>query len=194
MFCIKCGADLGPNSPAVCPQCGAAQSSTPAHTELPMKWFKFVIYVQLFANALVSAVNVYSYLSGGFVVGLTGLTGRATGSEGLIPTDLAADIIYSEFPSLWPLVVFLSVLSIGMAIWSIVVRQWLAHYQWRGVQGLYILYVLAIATNLIMILGLGVVLHSFAVGLASTAPMMIGQVVLLVLNTIYFNKRRHLFH
>lgn len=186
MFCMKCGADLGANPPAFCPQCGAAQNSAPAQAELPMKWFKFVIYVQLFLSALVSVVNVVSYLSGSFAANLTGLSGS-------MPTSVAARIVYDEFPGLWPLVVVLAVLSAGMAVWSIVVRQWLAHYQWRGVQGLYILYVLVIAANVITMLGLSIIFYNFVLGLASTAPMLIGQVVMLVLNRIYFNKRQHLF-
>ena len=183
MFCMKCVADLGANPPAFCPQCGAVQDSIPKQTELPMKWFKFVIYVQLFLNALVSVVNVVSYLSGSFASNLVS-------TDGSIP----AYMVYEYLPGLWPLVVVLAVLSAGMAVWSIVVRQWLAHYQWRGVQGLYILYGLAIASGLVMMIGMSVVLHSFAVGLAAAAPSLIAQVVVLVLSRIYFNKRRHLFH
>lgn len=182
MFCMKCGADLGANPPAFCPQCGAAQSSTPAQTELSMKWFKFVIYVQLFVTALASVANTVMYLSGSFASTLAS-------TDGSVP----AAIVYSYLPGLWPLVVVLAVLSAGTAVWAIVVRQWLAHYQWRGVQGLYILYVLAIASNLISMLGLGVVIHNFAFSLTSTIPALITQVVLLVLNRVYFNKRQHLF-
>ena len=139
MFCMKCGADLGANPPPFCPQCGAAQDVTAV--ELPMKWFKFVIYVQLFASAVVNLYNAFSYLSGMF-------------AESLAAGMLTAQELYAYMPGLGALLTVLGILHIGAAVFSIVVRQWLAHHQWRGVLGLYAVYAIQIVINVITMVGL----------------------------------------
>ncbi|HIX13056.1 MAG TPA: zinc ribbon domain-containing protein [Candidatus Anaerofilum faecale] len=177
MFCMKCGADLGANPPPFCPQCGAAQDVTAV--ELPMKWFKFVIYVQLFASAVVNLYNAFSYLSGMF-------------AESLAAGMLTAQELYAYMPGLGALLTVLGILHIGAAVFSIVVRQWLAHHQWRGVLGLYAVCAIQIVINVITMVGL-LILNASAQAAVALLPGVITVVVMIILNKIYFDKRRSLF-
>lgn len=177
MFCMKCGADLGANPPPFCPQCGAAQDVTAV--ELPMKWFKFVIYVQLFASAVVNLYNAFSYLSGMFAESLT--AGMLTAQE-----------LYAYMPGLGALLTVLGILHIGAAVFSIVVRQWLAHHQWRVVLGLYAVCAIQIVINVITMVGL-LILNASAQAAVALLPGVITVVVMIILNKIYFDKRRSLF-
>lgn len=148
---------------------------------LPMRWYKFVIYVQLFLSALVSVINGIAYFSGSFVETLTG-----GGSP---------ELVFAFYPALQPLCYFLGIVSIGSAVFAIITRQWLAHYLLKGITALYAVYALSIASNLICMVGLMMIFEVSIGDLGSTyIGSIIGLVILLALSRVYFNKRRHLFH
>lgn len=148
---------------------------------LPMRWYKFVIYVQLFLSALVSVINGIAYFSGSFVETLTG-----GGSP---------ELVFAFYPALQPLCYFLGIVSIGSAVFAIITRQWLAHYLLKGITALYAVYALSIACNLICMVGLMMIFEVSIGDLGSTyIGSIIGLVILLALSRVYFNKRRHLFH
>ena len=196
--CPKCGAVVQDENSAYCPSCGAAlkgekpqfryqydQSQAPQGNhpyqrgeetgEKPMKWYKFVIYVQLFLAALGALYTAYTYITG---LGLGGKEVR--------------DLIYAVYPSMKGLMVVMGVVYILVAVAYIVVRQWLAHYKWRGVMALYVMYVVPFALNLIFVVGSSVILGQLILP-GTLFSLLVGTVVGVVLNVIYFNKRRHLF-
>lgn len=153
----------------------------PMQPALPMRWYKFVIYVQLFLSALVSVINGIAYFSGSFVETLTG-----GGSP---------ELVFAFYPALQPLCYFLGIVSIGSAVFAIITRQWLAHYLLKGITALYAVYALSIACNLICMVGLMMIFEVSIGDLGSTyIGSIIGLVILLALSRVYFNKRRHLFH
>ena len=84
MFCQKCGKQLLENTQR-CPYCGedlqAAQTPAAAQQPMKMKWFKFVIWVQLFLAALSSLYTAFSLFTGSAYLG-------------------SADTIYSYYPGL----------------------------------------------------------------------------------------------
>ncbi|MCD8142397.1 MAG: hypothetical protein LUD83_03860, partial [Clostridiales bacterium] len=138
-----------------------------------MKWFKFVIWVQLFLAAL-------SNLGAG--LGL--LTGMAYG-------DYVSDV-YAMFPVLRPLDIFEGLLCLALAVAVIYVRFQLSGYKQKG-PTLYLYFLLAsVAVSLLYVLASSLALGSFAGGV-STISSLVTTVVMYVLNRIYFEKRRFLF-
>lgn len=73
MFCKNCGNQL-PDGAAFCSVCGASVNGTDAPMEVhepvqpahPMKWHKFLIYFQLFAAAILNALNAVQFFAGLF--------------------------------------------------------------------------------------------------------------------------------
>lgn len=155
-------------------------------TELPMNWYKFVIYFMLFANAAFGIIGAIGYFSG------------ATTSS-LAEGKVSAEWIYAMYPALRWLMYFMGAVSLGMAVLAIIDRQWLAHFDKRGIPALAALYIIGVVSTLIYAIGLITILK---VGLGDFGPVMVssvvgsvvGSIVALVLNMVYFNKRAHLFH
>ena len=77
MQCRQCGIEL-PDTVRFCPACGAkapdiadqpiptvyGPQPIPISQPLGMKWFKFVIYAQLFLSALLSLATAFMYATG----------------------------------------------------------------------------------------------------------------------------------
>lgn len=142
--------------------------------DLPMRWYKFIIYVQLFLYAVVSLGNAAMIF-----------TGTALGGSEY--TELA----YAFFPGLKPLMLFVGVATLVLAVWAIVVRQWLASYKFKGVLGLYGLNIVTTVVNLISAFGVvSIVGEQLQPTSVSSA---ISGIVLLLINMKYFSRRRHLF-
>lgn len=99
MFCKNCGTEL-PDDILYCPVCGTAVNDTdnvpyevrkslePAH---PMKWHKFLIYFQLFAAAIINAVNAVGYFAGFFAGNVFDIL------YGVLSVVLAVLAIYARF-------------------------------------------------------------------------------------------------
>ncbi len=202
-YCANCGAELD-SAALTCPVCGqsvAAQptqgGNPPAQTDsrLPqqtawnsqapqsgwepptprptMKWFKFIIWVQLFLAAL-------SDLGAG--LGL--LTGMAYG-------DYVSDV-YAMFPVLRPLDILEGLLCLALAVAAIYVRFQLSGYKQKG-PTLYLCFLLASsAVSLVYVLVASLILRLFA---GDFFPMLslAANVVVVLLNLTYFEKRRFLF-
>lgn len=83
---------------------------TTVNNEMPMKWFKFVIYFQLFAGALIGAVNAARYLTGS-----------------IYGTD--AKSVYLVFPALGTADKMYGVIVLLLAAMAIFVRMQLAKYK-----------------------------------------------------------------
>ncbi|MBR0091634.1 MAG: zinc ribbon domain-containing protein [Lachnospiraceae bacterium] len=201
MFCRNCGANLNDNA-AFCPSCRAAtgqqqvvNAGTPyafqpsigmanttqqqyqqQQTELPMNWFKFIIYFQLFASCVVASISA-----------ITLITGAIWDGQG-IPSNL----LYAMYPSLRIVCIIAGIVEIGVAVFSILCRQKLAGFQKGGPQ----FYWGLLATNIILSVFLTIALSSIlgvAVIDSTISTQLVVGAVMLGVNVVYFRKRMHLF-
>lgn len=158
------------------PSSPPSASSDPLNDPRGMKWFKFIIYFQLFANA---AVNGYS--------ALTALIG--TQYQG------SADLVYKSFPSLRAVDIAYGLVLLALAAFAVFTRMRLARFR-RNAPLLY--YILSIANTL------DAVLYVLLVSLVSGVPVgdfdnlnltvaVAVNLMMLVINLIYFGKRKDLF-
>lgn len=199
MFCPNCGKNLEEGK-AFCPNCGAAvaennqqpfqpqvQPSVQAYdytpqtniAERPMKWFKFLIYFALFASAVVN-----------FFSGISFITGTQTSN---LAGGYGAGFVYAIFGGLKVLDIIVGILSFGMVALAIYVRFQLAGYKKDGPKMLLGMYAIQLAINLIYYFGLLIILGFDGTILSSLIGTIIGSVIMIVLNKIYFDKRKDLF-
>lgn len=196
--CQSCGA-VWDDTEEVCRQCGAAlpisQPQQPVSQpqqppagpvnvppqfvpQLGMSWYKFVIYFQLFATAALSIFNCWSFFSG-FLYAREGVD---------------RSVLYSLFPSLSFLDIFVALLYLSLAVLSIITRIRLAQYRENGPRLYLILLGSGIALNVFYSIASAVILTQGAgVGLAQSLGNVFSGLLLLVLNGVYFKKRKHLF-
>ena len=200
MFCRFCGKEI-PEGGRFCPGCGKEadtaagfQAQTTAErmpAAVPvdpaknyrMAWFKFIIYFQLFANAVVMVFNAAS-----------GIFGLAYGDD--------AGLIYGFCPMLTAVDVIYGIICLAFAVTAVLIRQRLAHYR-KNAPVLYLGYVgIVMASGLIYtfagLAALGAVSASVmdagAAGIVGNVlGTVIGAAVFFPLNYIYFNKRKELF-
>ena len=167
----------------------AYQTSTPqvqpaVAGQQGMAWFKFIIYVQLWASVLVFVA-----------AGITLLTGAHYGSS--------SSLVYGLIPSLHVLDILFGLSVLGLAVFCIYVRFALARYRQKGPKLYLWVYVLSIIIPLIYLVVLLAVLSGYSSLSASyllqntnTTELivyMIFDVIMIIVNKIYFDKRKHLF-
>ena len=180
-ICRRCGTVL-PEGSLFCPECGCQVSGQPSFApgpresyspETPLKWFKFIIYVQLFLSAL-----------GNLVAGIQLLTRLAYG--GLWAS------IYTFYPALRPVDAVMGVLSLGLMVLALVVRQKLAKFR-RGAPKLYLIWLgISVGVALFDLVAASLVLGQLVMT-GSIVGGILGNVLLILLNRVYFRKREHLF-
>jgi len=142
-----------------------------------MKWFKFVIYVQMFLAAISDVANFGNYI-GGNIYAIQGSSPEA---------------VYWVFPALSGLDKVFAILCLALAAFAIYVRMELAKYK-SGACDKYLIFIVATA-------GISVLYQIIFAGITSqiseSMPSIIGMViaygVFIALNKIYFDKRKHLF-
>lgn len=147
------------------------------HQEMPMKWFKFIIYFQLFASALINLGTGWLYLTGSIY---------SNQSE-----YVTANTIYSFYPKLLVVDKFYGVCLIGLAIAAIFVRMKLAKFH-KGAPQFYYVFLGCSA----ILLAIYTIASSAILGggeFSSVVGNIVGMVVLLLANMSYFQKRAHLF-
>lgn len=201
MFCVNCGAEIG-EGVSFCPSCGAAtgqqqvvNAGTPyafqpgigmgnttqsqyqqPQTELPMNWFNFIIYFQLFASCVMAAYTA-----------ITMITGSIWDSQG-IPGSL----VYAMFPSLRIICIITGIAEIGVAVVSILCRQKLAGFKKGGPQLYWGLMAANIVLSLFLLIAFSAVLGEPVISTNAVTQLVVGAVMLGV-NIVYFRKRMHLF-
>ncbi len=141
--------------------------------ERPMKWFKFMIYFGLWAAAVVYVLNAFNMFSGRVYAGM-------------------ADQVYSAYPVMKPIDMAMGVLYIGLAVLAIVARFALAKYKKSG-PGLFIAYYAGGAVlSALYAVAASLVIGQPAFNLSSIVSLAL-SVVMIILNIIYFSKRKNLF-
>lgn len=146
--------------------------------ELPMRWYKFVIWVQLFLNALLNIVS-----------GIMTMTGAHYQGQ--------ATVVYMVYGRLKGLDIVIGIMMLVLAGGAIWVRQMLSKFQKMGPTA----YIILIASNGIVSL-IYVIMASAIIRLNAFSATVISQIVagivvasiaLCICNYIYFNKRKSMF-
>lgn len=204
--CKVCGAVVDNTRVSVCPRCNNELTSqypvdgvqTNANAMVgyaqPMKWFKFIIWFQLFASAIGNLYNGIQYLTGD-------LYGEAT------------EVMYEVFTSLKTLNTVYGYFCIFIALYAIVTRFMLSGFKSIGPKLLYFLYILLGVTTLVYTLLFQNITNinddlkgyyyairglSFNIDYISmwirVAGNLIANLVLICVNFAYFSNRSNLFN
>ena len=159
---------------------GVPDSTTaPDGRVIGMNWFKFIIYVQLFLSAALTAFT-----------GISMIAGMHYGE--------LADTVYRFFSSLKGLDITFGIIFIAMAGFAIYARMRLARFKQNGPK-MYILYCVASIVLSIAYVGIGFAIISGKTGIAinvvnpSHLVSILTSIVMVIVNSIYFKNRKHLF-
>ena len=199
-FCPECGANLAP-VPSAAPEESAP--AAPAAPEIPtpfdptpydpapysadsfasadvaaaprrgMKWFKFIIYFQLWAGMLVNLVTAGKYFTGAYYEG-------------------NAEMVYRFFLALQPLDIVMGVVCLALAVYAVVVQRALAKFRAKGPMMYYLMYIVNTAVTVLYLI-IGSIIIGQSAFTAEVAGSIIGSIVMLFVNIPYFNNRKHLF-
>lgn len=188
-FCHNCGANLNRQREAVqtayddpAPGYDPAGQRSEVHygvklqPELGMKWFKFIIYVQLFLNMLLQLSSAAQLF-----------TGSHYGGE--------ADYVYFFYDGLQAVDIIFGILSLGLVVMAFMARQALAKFKANGPKLYFTLLIVNIVFEILYLIVVSAVtgLPMAALIDASMSGQIIGVAILLGINVVYFRKRMHLF-
>lgn len=143
---------------------------------LSMRWFEFIIYIQLFLNMALNLFNAVNLISGNIY--------RTRGLE--------AVAVYDMYPGMQMLDKLRGIMYLAFIVFVIIVRQRLAKYKKNGPQ-------LYLAFLVVQMLVLGIVFDFIAYlmiqngNFASIIRSVVLFGIVFVGNKIYFNKRKDLF-
>lgn len=195
-FCPNCGANLAPAAPAETPASnGYTFTPAPAAPEqnaMPsctytapvptsasaapvrgMKWFKFIIYFQLWVSMLASFGEAGNYFFGAIYKG-------------------NADLVYTYYPALKPLNIMMGIFLVAIAVYAIIVQRSLAKFRAKGPKMYYMIYGASIVITLLYLLIESIILGEPVFG-EDVAINLIVSVAMILINIRYFNNRKHLF-
>ena len=152
------------------------QYSPLTQADMPMNWFKFVIYFQLFAGCVLSVIL-------GFVT--------LTGSH----YDGSADLVYRFFPDMKTADTIYGLLLLAAGAFAIVVRVRLSKFCENGPTMYYIYLIAQIVIPIIYLVMANNALGTYSnnIDYSSTYSNLATNAVMLACNVVYFNKRKHLF-
>ena len=187
MFCPKCGSEIKDGA-KFCVSCGEpveAQSVQTTyvdedgliHPKRPMKWFKFLIYFYLWAEAVLNIIGGIGILTGASYQG-------------------QADLVYAMIDGLKGFDIFIGLYSIALGGFAIFVRFRLANYKKNGPLMIMIQYIAVAVLALIYIIGMNAIVPSYIlefVDLSSMYSNLIVSIVFVIVNHIYFQKRSDMF-
>ena len=143
---------------------------------LSMRWFEFIIYIQLFLNMALNLFNAVNLISGNIY--------RTRGIE--------AVAVYDMYPGMQMLDKLRGIMYLALIVFVIIVRQRLAKYKKNGPQ-------LYLAFLVVQMLVLGIVFDFIAYlmiqngNFASIIRSAVLFGIVFVGNKIYFDKRKDLF-
>ena len=154
----------------------------PAQAQMPMKWFKFLIYFGLFFGAFINAVTG--------VMSIFGFTYSILGYE--------PAFIYSLVDNLQMIDSVYGVTMLALAAMRIITRFQLAKFKRYAPKMFMIVIAVETVFTFIYSIAYNTVLQSAdflsdAMDLGADAGLIFGTVILLIGTGVYFNKRKHLF-
>lgn len=148
-----------------------------AQPQLGMKWFKFIIWFQLFFSTLTGVVNGYSIMTGAHYD----------------VTDWQLEYIYNVYDGLKTLDVITGVAFIALGIFALITRFVLAGFKKAGP----IMYLGLLAANIvfsIIYIAVFCMIVDSADGItSSTIVNLVVCIALLIANAVYFKNRKHMF-
>ena len=145
-------------------------------TDLPMNWYKFIIFFQLFGFAISS---VYS----GFIF----ITGSVLETD-----DGMRTLLYAAYPALKPFLIMFGIFQFAFAALAIFVRQKLVQFRKNAPQLYWALLVANVVSAMVALAGLSAILSGIPTDSTSTMQLVVG-VMMVVANVLYFRRRMHLF-
>lgn len=194
-FCPECGANLAPAPAAAPPESTPSVPSAPVVPAVPaapvqnapapaaigsietpqrgMKWFKFIIYFQLWAGMLVNLVTAGKYFTGAYYEG-------------------NAEMVYRFFPALQPLDIVMGIICLALAVYTVVVQRALAKFRAKGPMMYYLMYIVDTAVTVLYLI-IGSIIIGQSAFSAEVAGSFAGSLIMLFINIPYFNNRKHLF-
>ena len=181
-YCNKCSCER--EDTQFCPVCGTELiplvDGVLERPEMPMKWYKFVIFFQLFAMAVLNFISGLSAFMGGQYAGL-------------------ADTVYEAFPSMLPVDVIYGSAVMALAVFALVVRSRLANWKSSGPK----LYLILLSLNLLVSLAYSIAAAmiisgsnqsaDYSLDYTSVISSTVTSVILIFCNGVYFKQRAHLF-
>ncbi len=165
--------DPTPYDPAPYSADSFASADVAAAPQRGMKWFKFIIYFQLWAGMLVNLVTAGKYFTGAYYEG-------------------NAEMVYRFFPALQPLDIVMGVVCLALAVYAVVVQRALAKFRAKGPMMYYLMYIVNTAVTVLYLI-IGSIIIGQSAFTAEVAGSIIGSIVMLFVNIPYFNNRKHLF-
>lgn len=141
--------------------------------QLPMNWYKFVIWVQLFLSAAVFAITGFLYV-----------TGLRYGKN---------SIIYDWYPGARIVDILLGIVYLLMAPMAVFVRQQLVQFKKNSTFLLLGYYCLQIPVNIVYAFLYTLILGANCFN-ASFFGTIIGTGILVALSYVYFDKRKAYFN
>lgn len=183
VFCTNCGSSVSaPNSQAYQPQNNQPNYGyNPMVNQMPMKWFKFLIYFLLWASGVVNLVNGFQMITGAHY-------------------DGGAKLVYAYFDGLKAIDLILGILSILLAGIAIYTRFRLAGFHANGPKMIITLYTLSIIMNVVYCVAVMAIAGDAlnAVGgadsiISSTVGSVAVSIAMVFANKTYFQKRANMF-
>ena len=198
-FCPGCGSRLTPAAPNGAynsnaqqqPRVQVPQVQTPPTQQynappapdftkpqaLPMNYYKFAIWVQLFLGALVYAVQGLGLLFGFWYEAVSGIN---------------AQWFYLFFPAMHIVDILFGLLYLAMAVGAVYTRQQMAHFKKNGPDRYYLFQIAGMVLSFLYAVLQGIICSTGS-GISSSIGSLVGSGVVLVLCRIYFEKRRSMF-
>ncbi|MDE6025787.1 MAG: zinc ribbon domain-containing protein [Lachnospiraceae bacterium] len=145
--------------------------------ELGMKWFKFVIWFQLYANCVLNIYNGY----------------RISFGKHYNLDDSYVQMIYNMYDGLQTIDLAVGISMMALGVYAIITRYSLAGFKKHGP----FMYYLCLFFNILVAVIYCILVKATVVGIEINNTRMISNAimmtVLLICNLVYFGKRRHLF-
>jgi len=151
---------------------------TPAQPNLPMNWFKFLIYFSLFAGGVLDIISGFSLISG-------------------ISYGEYKNYYYSFFGGLQAFDIIFGLMTIGVGVYLFITRFQLSGYKKKGPMFAVLVYAINAGVTLIQLIGYIIILgdsFDFSSSIFSrNVIMIIVNLAMVFANKVYFDKRKHLF-
>ena len=197
MECRNCGSVV-PDDAKFCTSCGTAlnteevmsvnkvdssrfsefkKANAKDHTSHGMKWFKFIIYFQLFFSAFLYGCNALALFFGWFYV---------------IDGSNYQTLIYLYYPIMKFVDYFIAFSNLALLVYSFYVRQSLAKFKTNAIKLYFILYYVSITVSLVYIVVSSLVsgANTLTVGVVFNLTV---SIAMIAINKYYFSKRNQLF-